>query len=514
MNNSRLAKRELDNSSKNAAIDPRHFTEAQRQEIVESLAMKLGPEFMSHRSGPGGSKLTYLEGWKSINLANDIFGFDGWSSSVIDQTVDFLDNDNGKYSLGVSAIVRVTLKDGTFHEDVGYGSIENSRSKIAAFEKAKKEAVTDSLKRALRCFGNSLGNCFYDKNYMKKLSKLPVPKQKPVTVADLYRHNDFLIDTPGHPAKEAPPIETDQVKQGTNMPIANLKITPPTKDPLGSNVASSGPTSINAMKSNEAVHGNTTNKVTTNTLELDQLDDEMDDDDDLFLMAADLEYIDSNFLTDTNMSPHHMNIMNQGNGAGNLPINQSNHGFHLGQQSHGQPDFNFAAQQQGIHQSLNGNPNHGYVFDRNLNSSTHQSNAVQNMNGSFMAASQYYPGGVTNSNNNNYHAIVANRPPLNPNTITNPSAFKWPAVPQNNATINQSPSPAQPRSSVQLPIRPNGLRMGTMPRLAPSALQSSSVSDTATGSLKRSKLNFGAGTGSNSFDTFISNESNQVAKSG
>ncbi|KAK5671127.1 DNA repair protein rad52 [Batrachochytrium dendrobatidis] len=54
MNNSRLAKRELDNSSKNAAIDPRHFTEAQRQEIVESLAMKLGPEFMSHRSGPGG----------------------------------------------------------------------------------------------------------------------------------------------------------------------------------------------------------------------------------------------------------------------------------------------------------------------------------------------------------------------------------------------------------------------------------------------------------------------------
>ena len=42
------------------------------------------------------------------------------------------------------------LKDGTYHEDVGYGISEGMRSKALSIEKARKEAVTDGLKRALR----------------------------------------------------------------------------------------------------------------------------------------------------------------------------------------------------------------------------------------------------------------------------------------------------------------------------------------------------------------------------
>ena len=34
-------------------------------------------------------------------------------------------------------------------------------------EKARKEAVTDGMKRALRSFGNLLGNCLQDKEYIK-----------------------------------------------------------------------------------------------------------------------------------------------------------------------------------------------------------------------------------------------------------------------------------------------------------------------------------------------------------
>ena len=41
------------------------------------------------------------------------------------------------------------LKDGTYHEDVGYGVSEGMRSKALSIEKARKEAVTDGLKRAL-----------------------------------------------------------------------------------------------------------------------------------------------------------------------------------------------------------------------------------------------------------------------------------------------------------------------------------------------------------------------------
>lgn len=75
---------------------------------------------------------------------------------------------NGKISCGITAVVRVTLKDGTYHEDVGYGVSEGIRGKGAALEKAKKEAVSDALKRALRLFGNSLGNSVYDKEHLKQ----------------------------------------------------------------------------------------------------------------------------------------------------------------------------------------------------------------------------------------------------------------------------------------------------------------------------------------------------------
>lgn len=93
------------------------FTAEEKQRLGVELPKYLAPEFTSTRSGPGQSSLTYIEGWRIKNLANKLFGFDGWSHSIADVTVDFLDVDrDGKVSLGVSVMVRVTLKDGTFHE--------------------------------------------------------------------------------------------------------------------------------------------------------------------------------------------------------------------------------------------------------------------------------------------------------------------------------------------------------------------------------------------------------------
>lgn len=37
---------------------------------------------------------------------------------------------------------------------------------------AKKEAVTDGLKRTLRNFGSLLGNCLYDKKHLADVSKM------------------------------------------------------------------------------------------------------------------------------------------------------------------------------------------------------------------------------------------------------------------------------------------------------------------------------------------------------
>ena len=105
------------------------------------LNQKLGPEFISQRPGPGGgSKLTYVEGWKIINLANEVFGFNGWSSSVVNLTTDFADysEESRRYCVGVTAIMRVTLRDGVFHEDIGYGILENAKSKGAALDKVSR----------------------------------------------------------------------------------------------------------------------------------------------------------------------------------------------------------------------------------------------------------------------------------------------------------------------------------------------------------------------------------------
>lgn len=115
-------------------------------------------------------KIAYVESWKAIELANSIFGFTGWSSNIVDLTPDFIEEigtgNNVKYRVGVTAIVKLTLKDGTFHEDVGYGVAEN-KNKGKAIENAKKESVTDARKRALRLFGNGLGNSVYDRCHTK-----------------------------------------------------------------------------------------------------------------------------------------------------------------------------------------------------------------------------------------------------------------------------------------------------------------------------------------------------------
>ena len=79
------------------------------------------------------------------------------------------------------------------HQDIGYGHIENCKGKAAAFEKAKKEGTTDGLKRALRNFGNLLGNCVYDKDYVAKVTKLKIaPVSGPVERC--YRPLNVVID--------------------------------------------------------------------------------------------------------------------------------------------------------------------------------------------------------------------------------------------------------------------------------------------------------------------------------
>lgn len=165
---------------------------SERERMASRLEKSLGPEYLSVRMGCGNTRLTYVEGWLIISLANQIFGFDGWSSRMKGFAQEYCDiSEDGKVSIGYSCCCRVTLKDGTYKEDTGFGSAENQRQKGPAIEKAKKEAATDALKRALRQFGNALGNCCYDKDFIKNVRHVSGSKKSTFDSKKLLTKNDF-----------------------------------------------------------------------------------------------------------------------------------------------------------------------------------------------------------------------------------------------------------------------------------------------------------------------------------
>lgn len=73
-----------------------HINEYTAQEIAtlqSRLDKQLGPEYISTRPGNGGGKVHYLAAEKVINLANEVFGFNGWSSAIKDVQIDFVSLD-------------------------------------------------------------------------------------------------------------------------------------------------------------------------------------------------------------------------------------------------------------------------------------------------------------------------------------------------------------------------------------------------------------------------------------
>ncbi|KAL9585160.1 MAG: hypothetical protein Q9212_001685 [Teloschistes hypoglaucus] len=183
-----------------------HINEYTAQEIAtlsSRLEKKLGPEYISTRPGAAGQRVPYLAGDKCISLANEVFGFNG----------EGLDRHQGRIA--------------HMPEDLGYGHIENCKSKAAAFEKAKKQGTTDALKRALRNFGNVLGNCVHDADYMSKVTKMQVAPVR--TSFRLVMTNGNLLQSKWDPEKlhrhpDYAPVNKTAVGQGHN--VAQIKKEP------------------------------------------------------------------------------------------------------------------------------------------------------------------------------------------------------------------------------------------------------------------------------------------------
>ena len=189
--------------------------------VSKVLNEKVPGQFCTRRPGPSNTSLTYLEGNVVINFANAIFGPFGWSTSITNKTVD-VKVDKGKAYAVASALVRVTLANGAYHEDVGVGTSKQSSAQ-AARENAEKACITDGIKRALRQFGNLLGNSLYDANYARTLD---VNHKDPIDNIDFdiietyiekekqrREISDQLEKQKKNPVKEEVPLKKEEKKE-------------------------------------------------------------------------------------------------------------------------------------------------------------------------------------------------------------------------------------------------------------------------------------------------------------
>lgn len=141
------------------------FTEQMNAELAKPLNPK-------HVKPPAPGKYgEYIEGWRVIDEANRIFGFDGWTRETVEMVelsreLVELQGKNGPYKqwrVSYMAKVRVTAC-GVVREGTGCGSGSGKPEALGdTIESAIKEAETDAMKRALMTFGNPFGLALYDK---------------------------------------------------------------------------------------------------------------------------------------------------------------------------------------------------------------------------------------------------------------------------------------------------------------------------------------------------------------
>ena len=131
-------------------------------EQIRLLGEMLQERDVKQRPGQGGKKLKYVSGDYAIATANRIFGFGKWGYRVLAKSHEVL-GDKEYYTADIELYV---LGCPFPYPGEGVGIVVSGN--IEGHEKARKEAVTDALKRALRHFGDQFGlNLYNEDNYIE-----------------------------------------------------------------------------------------------------------------------------------------------------------------------------------------------------------------------------------------------------------------------------------------------------------------------------------------------------------
>jgi DNA recombination protein Rad52 len=165
-----------------------------------SLAAPLASSLVKTRK-QGGREVSYIEGWKAVEEANRIFGFDGWTRETVEiKCVSEGERKIGKdgdTGYGVTYIVKVRIMVGNVCREgcgAGHGI---DRDLGQAHESAIKEAETDAMKRALMTFGNPFGLALYDKqqaNVVNDSKPKPAPQKQSIMPDDFTARVEYMVD--------------------------------------------------------------------------------------------------------------------------------------------------------------------------------------------------------------------------------------------------------------------------------------------------------------------------------
>lgn len=212
-------------------------------EQKQQLAAKLPADAVKTRD-QGGQRLAYIDGHFAISQANEVFGPDGWSYQVDAITEVYRGERDGKSGKNLVIVyeARVTVTAlGVTRSDVGIGQCDSGERSLAlTIEKARKEAATDGLKRALRTFGPRFGLALYDKtqadvgesfdcqSLLASLAAAPDPVEWATEHADACR---ALSDGERAQVRAAVQARRDAAAKAKPAPVA-FPVAPPVAPPV------------------------------------------------------------------------------------------------------------------------------------------------------------------------------------------------------------------------------------------------------------------------------------------
>lgn len=128
------------------------------------LAAPLDASVIKSRPGGGGRQLKYISGDTAIDSANRIFGFGRWGYKIVARSHEVIEDEKKGRIEFYTADIELSVFGAAFPFPGDGIGIVNAPYTVEMHEKARKEATTDALKRALRHYGDQFGLCLYNED--------------------------------------------------------------------------------------------------------------------------------------------------------------------------------------------------------------------------------------------------------------------------------------------------------------------------------------------------------------